>query len=505
MQHAGHDGSQEEGFLFHLIDAVPQMVWVSGPDGATQYHNARIQEYSGLAPMEPVGDGWQQMVHTDDLSATWIAWKRAVGTGEPYECEYRLRRRDGAYRWHLSRASPQRDPEGRIIRWVGSCTDIDDLKRAEETLRENDRRKDEFLAMLGHELRNPLVPLRGVSAALRQNPDGPALERACGLLDRQVTHLTRLVDDLLDVARITRGKINLHTEPLDFSLVVARAVEMAGPLLEARGHELTTSLPLKPLRVRGDLTRLTQVLFNLLGNAAKYTDPGGRIWLTVEREGAEAVARVRDNGCGIAPAMLSGIFDAFTQGERGPDRSEGGLGLGLTLVRRLTELHGGTVAAHSGGVGRGSEFVVRLPALPAEDVLPSAPRAVPAMRRVDRVLVVDDNPDVAESIAMMLYGLAGSIRLAHDGPAALEVAREYLPEVVLMDIGLPGMDGWEAGRLLRQLPGLGKVLLAAVSGYGSEEDRRRSAAAGFDRHFVKPVRREHLEELFRSVPVGESN
>jgi CheY-like chemotaxis protein len=277
---------------------------------------------------------------------------------------------------------------------------------------------------------------------------------------------------------------------------------MAAPVVEGRGHDLQLSLPRKPLRVEGDFTRLTQVISNLLNNAAKYTDAGGRIWLTVEREGDQAVVRVRDNGSGMKADLVPRVFDLFTQGERTPDRSQGGLGLGLTLVKRLVEMHGGTVEAGSEGPGKGSEFTVRLPALPQGAERPQPARVTvppPAAVQLARALVIDDTPDVAESMAWMLEGLAREVRTVHSGAAALEAAREFGPDMIVCDIGMPGMDGYETCRRLRQLPGLGGAVIAAVSGYGSEEDRRRSKEAGFDRHLVKPIGRATLEELVRSA------
>ena len=341
--------------------------------------------------------------------------------------------------------------------------DITDRKRLEEAanrhaeeLVEADRRKDEFLAMLGHELRNPLAPIRNALQLVRLGrlETRPEVRDAHDIIERQVENLVRLVDDLLDVGRITSGKIQLQKERIDLAAVVARAVEGARPLIDARRHTLEVNLPEVPVPVEADPVRLAQVLWNLLNNAAKYTPDGGRITLTVER-GDEAVVRVRDTGMGIAPEMLPRVFDLFTQVERTLDRAEGGLGIGLTLVRRLTEMHGGTVAAPSEGQGQGSEFVVRLPVLP--DEAPAAGPGKPAAeeRRVApasgrRILVVDDNRDSAESLAMLLRLFGNDVRTAQDGRLALEVAAAYRPDVVLLDIGLPGLDGLEVCRRLRR-------------------------------------------------------
>jgi signal transduction histidine kinase/DNA-binding response OmpR family regulator len=353
-----------------------------------------------------------------------------------------------------------------------------------------DLQKNEFLSMLAHELRNPLAPIRNAIYLLRQRPDAdPELRAIQGMIERQVQHLIRLVDDLLDVSRITRGKIRLQVEPITLSAVVARAVEISRPHIDARRHELTVQLPEQPLVVRGDPVRLAQVVGNLLNNAAKYTEEGGRIWLTVEQNGAEAVLRVRDTGVGIPAEMLVSVFELFTQVEHSLDRAHGGLGIGLTLVRQLVQLHGGRVHAASAGLGRGSEFVVHLPLLDKAD-LPEHPAARPRAAEASlgrRVLVVDDNHDAAESLAMVLRLNGHAVSVCHDGPTALSMALATRPEVVLLDIGLPEMDGYEVARRLRACPGPNGMLLIAVTGYGQEQDVRRSRAAGFDHHLVKPV------------------
>jgi PAS domain S-box-containing protein len=364
-------------------------------------------------------------------------------------------------------------------------------------LREADRLKDEFLAMLAHELRNPLAPIRNALHIMRMpGADRGMVGQVREMAERQVQHMARLLDDLLDVSRISRGRIELRKEAVDVAAVVNRSVEALRSLHEERRHELTISLPPGPLRVEADPTRLEQVLTNLLNNAAKYTDPGGRVWLTAERDGAEVVLRVRDTGIGIAPEMLPKVFELFVQAERRLDRSQGGIGIGLTLVKKLVELHGGRVEASSGGPGRGSEFVVRLPAADrpvAGEGEPARAEAAPLPRR--RVLVVDDSPDAADSLALLL-GLAGQdVRTAYDGPSALAQAQEFRPEVVFLDIGMPGMDGYEVGQRLRRRPELQGVVLVAVTGWGQEEDRRRSQEAGFQHHLVKPVEPHALDEL----------
>ncbi|HEU5219461.1 MAG TPA: response regulator [Gemmatimonadales bacterium] len=367
-----------------------------------------------------------------------------------------------------------------------------------EQLRQADRRKDEFLALLAHELRNPLAPVRNAVTIMRMkgSPD-PELVWCRDVIERQANQLTRLVDDLLDVSRITRGKIKLQVERLDLASVISGAVETTRPLIDAHRHALTVSLPPRPIAINGDLTRLNQVVANLLNNAAKYQNENGKIELKVTREGDEATLSIKDHGVGIAPEMMAQIFELFAQGERSPDRAQGGLGIGLSLVRNLVEMHGGTVRAMSGGVGLGSEFLVRLPCLPEEPeaLRDRAPNAAPHQSvEPCRILVVDDSTDAAESMARLLLLSGHEVTVAHDGPSALEIAAREAPAIVLLDIGLPGMDGYEVCRRLRQL-GLADTRIIAVTGYGQDRDRQRSRDAGFDAHAVKPVDPDELMGL----------
>ena len=378
------------------------------------------------------------------------------------------------------------------------------LRRSNDELAAAARQKDEFLAMLAHELRNPLAPIRNAAQVIRLLAlADPNVQRATGMIERQLAHLARLVDDLLDVSRITSGKITLRREPTDLSAVVTQAVETSRPLIDERRHTLTETLPPEPVPVKGDATRLAQVIDNLLNNAAKYTPEGGRIDLALAREGATAAVRVRDTGAGIPPEMLPHVFGLFTQVDRTLDRSQGGLGIGLTLVKRLTEMHGGTVHAFSAGPGQGSEFVVRLPMIdggPRSTAAPADLSAAPTRRQPLRVLVVDDNVDAAESLAMLLRVEGHEVEAVHDGPSALAAARRFRPQVVLLDLGLPGMDGHEVARRLRQEPDLGPLRLVALTGYGQDDDRRRSQAAGFDAHLVKPASPEALQQVLAGPP-----
>jgi signal transduction histidine kinase/ActR/RegA family two-component response regulator len=353
------------------------------------------------------------------------------------------------------------------------------------------RAKDHFLAMLAHELRNPLAAVR--SAVVAAGLDAGRRDRALAIARRQTEQLARLVDDLLDVARVTQGHIHLRRERVPIALVIERAIESTRSLVEDRGHTLVVALDDPELAVHGDPHRLDQIVTNLLDNAAKYTPPGGRIEVRVEPDGETLVMRVRDSGIGIAPGLLTRVFDLFMQGDRSLHRGEGGLGLGLTIVRKLVELHGGRVEARSDGAGQGSEFVVTLPAVTAREEELAATASVPAPGGRARVLLVEDNVDAADSLTILLELLGHDVRVAYDGLAALDAVRAGVPDVVLLDIGLPGLDGYEVARRIRGLAGAERVVLIALTGYGRDEDRARTQAAGFDLHLVKPVDPDALE------------
>jgi PAS domain S-box-containing protein len=694
-----------------LAEAIPHMVWIARTDGHIEFFNRRWHEYTGLSPEESLGFGWERALHPDDRERCLQDWRRIVRSGRELNEEYRFRRADGRYRWHLGRAVPLRDDRGEVTRWFGTCTDIQDQKRVQQSLaflaeaskvlsesldyeatldrvarlavpqvadwcmvdivdpdgsirrlaashsdpeaeqrgrelwqryppgpqedvglvkvlrtgcselftemgedfcrtvarddehfrllssfgirsgmvvpllargrtlgaisllmaesgrrcteedlvfaedlarraafaidnirllrevQEADRAKDEFLAMLGHELRNPLTPIRNAVQVLHLHDHrDPKLARARQVVERQVRHMSRLVDDLLDVSRITRGRIELRKAVIDLTTVAELAADSSRQMIEERGHAFELSLPPQPVWVEADPTRVEQVIVNLLSNAAKYTEPGGRIALSVEVEGkreraegplsSAAVVKVRDTGIGIDPKVLRRIFEPFAQADRSLDRSQGGLGLGLTLVKRLVELHGGAVTVSSDGIGRGAEFAVHLPALEGVPAVGSLSDTAPvpegeAGKGRRRVLVVEDNPDAAETLADLLDLWGHEVRMARDGLQAIEIAAGYYPEVVLLDIGLPGIDGYEVARRLREIPqtpltpprsknggkagpgtadeGPGtadrRPLLIALTGYGQEEDRRLSREAGFDVHLTKPVDPEYLRRL----------
>ncbi|MDQ2915113.1 MAG: ATP-binding protein [Chloroflexota bacterium] len=368
-----------------------------------------------------------------------------------------------------------------------------------DELAEVDRRKDEFLAMLGHELRNPLAPVTTALQIMRIHENEPSrVARSREIVERQIEHMTRLIDDLLDVSRITRGKIELREQPLLLSSVIERAVESARPLIDERGHRIVLDLPSEPVTFLADPARLSQVFANLLNNAAKYTDVGGRIWVRARVEGNDLVVGVRDDGPGLTKDLRKHAFELFMQGPQTRARARGGLGIGLTLVRRLVELHGGTVDALSDGPGHGTEFLVRLPLrLPpvVDGAAPAAPVAAVGPRR--RILVVDDNVDAAEALGELLRDYGHEVATAHDGTQALDHARLHRPEIVLLDISMPEMDGYEVAKRVRGELGLGDALLIAITGYGEDRHRRLAREAGFDHHVTKPVDASKLEELLK--------
>jgi signal transduction histidine kinase len=380
---------------------------------------------------------------------------------------------------------------------------LEESRRAAEALREADRRKDEFLATLAHELRNPLAPIRTSLQLLKlASHGGPDADVAREIMDRQVAHMVRLIDDLLDISRVNSGKVDLQKRPVSVREVVGSAIEASQPLIDAGRHEFTVRQPDEELHLEADPTRMSQVLSNLLNNAAKYTPEGGRIELVARRENADAVIEVRDNGIGIPTEMLPKVFDLFIQVGKTLDRSQGGLGIGLALVKKLVEMHRGTVDVKSEGLGRGSVFTVRLPiAGDASEVvqLATSTLSTSEAQQVVRILIVDDNADGASSLSRVLSFAGHSVRAANDGIHALAIAREFCPEMVLLDIGLPGMDGYEVAKNLRRMPELSRTVLVAVTGWGSEDDRKKTHDAGIDHHLTKPVEMSQLDVLLAGV------
>lgn len=398
--------------------------------------------------------------------------------------------------------SPVRDATGIIIGASKIARDITQRKQIEEALRLADQRKDEFLAVLAHELRNPLAPIRNSLHILRLTTrNNPTADRVSEMMERQVNHMVRLVDDLLEVSRISRGKIELRKERIELSAILRNAVETSQPLIEERGHQLSISIPPEPLTMQGDSVRLAQVFANLLNNAAKYTDPGGQIELNVRRNGSEVIVSVRDNGIGIEPEMVHRVFELFTQINLQTPQPQGGLGIGLHLAKSLVELHGGSIEATSDGTNQGSEFIVRLTL--DRGPLPEKPlrgnRRRISAKPPRRVLVVDDNRDAAESLGMLLELLGAEVQLVYSGRDALAAVETFHPAVVLMDIGMPDMNGHEVARRIRAQPELDDVTLIALTGWGQDGDRESSKHAGFDYHLIKPADFSALESLLVSL------
>jgi signal transduction histidine kinase/ActR/RegA family two-component response regulator len=430
-----------------------------------------------------------ERIHPDDREERLKRVQRTLDTGEPYEAEYRILT-SARPRWVISRGTVDYDQTGRPVHFTGVLVDITARKHAEEALLEADRQKNAFLAQLAHELRNPLAPIRNAARIVRMRQSAEDMHWASDMIDRQVRHLTRLIDDLLDVSRISRNKLEVRRQQTELKDIVNAAVEISGPVIDQNGHQLGVRVPEEPVLLLADSARLTQALMNLLNNAAKYTDAGGRIDLDAKLEGDHATIRVRDNGIGIEAAALPQVFNMFFQVDSSLERAQGGLGIGLSLVKSVVELHGGTVEARSEGLGHGSEFTMRVPAQrSARNASPSEagtvdPGTAGAARRV---LVVDDNRDAAESLALFLQLGGHIVSTAFDGEEALEEAQKFRPDVALLDLGMPKLNGYEVCRRLRATDWGRRIVLIAQTGWGQDEDKRRTREAGFDAHLVKPT------------------
>jgi two-component system CheB/CheR fusion protein len=494
---------QSESQFRALAESIPQLAWMGEPGGHIFWYNKRWYEYTGTTLDSMKESGWQSVHDPEVLPRVLEQWTASLEQSTSFEMVFPIKGRDGRSRAFLTRILPVKDERGAVVRWFGTSTDIEAQKQAEEDLKRANRHKDEFLAMLAHELRNPLSPIRNAVRLLKfASPNDPTMAGARDMIDRQVTHLVRLVDDLLDVSRITRGKIDLRQDHVNLSSVMEAATESARPLIDSRRHHLEVTLPTEPLTVVADPTRLSQVVLNLLNNSAKYTQEGGRISLSVERQNELAIIRVRDNGMGIAPELLPSIFELFTQAERTIDRSQGGLGIGLTIVRRLVEMQGGSVEAHSEGPGRGSEFIVKIPVAPAlrpEPPLPAQSEPPVQRLRSARVLVVDDHADSADSLSLILKHLGHRVETAYDSRTALNIARQFRPKILFCDLGLPVMDGFEVARQLRLMPETRDTVLVALTGYGQDEDKKKTLSAGFHYHLVKPVSAESLQDVLKQT------
>lgn len=507
--HAEQSVRTSERLYRAIGESIDYGVWVCDPQGRNIYTSESFLKLVGLTQDQCSNLGWGDVLHPDDMADTLAAWQQCVRTGKQWDREHRVRDVDGGWRSVLARGVPVRNERGEITAWAGINLDISRLKDVENQLREADRRKDEFLAMLAHELRNPLAPISNSLNLLRLTDDlSPSAVRVREIMEQQVAQLIHLVDDLLEVSRITRGKIELRREMIELASVVRGVVEASRPLIEAARHQLAIALPPEPLTLHADAVRLTQVLSNLLNNAAKYTDHGGQIWLTARRLGNEVMISVRDTGVGLPVEMLPRIFDLFAQVDRTLHRSQGGLGIGLTLARSLVQLHGGRIEARSEGPGRGSEFIIHLPLAMVEQpglTGPSPQKPMPPMNLPShKILVVDDAEAAAYVLGKLLERIGQQVRTVNDAGTALAAALSDRPDVVISDIAMPDVDGYELARRIRRQPELQGIVLVALTGYGQESDRQRAVEAGFDHHLVKPVSLKALEALLSSLPEAAS-
>ncbi len=484
---------ESESRFRDLADNILQLAWTCDELGQVTWYNRRWYEFTGQTPEDAKGMGWANVHHPDHVERV----KEIIADCAAKECMWQdtfpLRRHDGVYRWFLSRAVPIRDNEGNVIRWFGTNTDITEQMELEHALKEADRRKDEFLAMLAHELRNPLAPIRSGIDLLMMDPRSP--QEPLEVMEEQVRHLVRLVDDLLDVSRITRGKVELRKENVQLQKVIRKAVNSIEPYAEQKNISCTVELPEEPIWLKADPVRLAQIFENLIINGVKYTEEGGQIDVTLRRQESKAIVSIQDNGIGIDTELMPRVFELFAQSSRSFDREPGGLGIGLTIVKSLVELHKGSVDVKSEGLGKGSEFIVQLPVLKKAPGENSAVTAIESSNE-EKILVVDDNKSARHLLSRLLAALGNhEIQSAASGMEALDMVGEFHPSVVMLDIGLPMMDGYEVARRIRGVDTQNRILLVAVTGYGQSEDRQQSEAAGFDVHLVKPVGIEDLRKL----------
>ena len=493
---------QERALLRQVIDAVPSMIFVKDHEGRFLLGNEALAKCYGTNSESLIGStdedfntNADELMHfnQDDLDVIGSCLPKLIP-------EEKVTHADGSKHWYSTVKIPLIDNDNSCNKLLGVATDITERKLAEEALRQADRRKDQFLAMLAHELRNPLAPIRNAVHVLKtKEATDSRLAWSCNVIDRQVTHMAQMLDDLLDIARIMQGKITLKTERFEISDIVNTAIETCRPLIESRGQGLIIFQATTPQWLEGDRVRLAQVLSNLLNNAAKYTGEGGTIRLSVMKEGYDVVIEVRDTGIGIAPDILPQIFELFIQADHSLAHSQGGLGIGLTLVRQLVEIHGGTVTASSPGIDQGSSFTVRLPALSMESSATGSALTESALPMSKfRILVVDDYADAAESLMILLQVEGHEVEMADCGMKAIEKAQVFQPQVVLLDIGLPDLDGYEVAKRLRALPETRDAILIALTGYGQTEDIERSKSAGFNHHLLKPLDFNKLSSLLTS-------
>ena len=508
QRQAEHALRESELRLQLVVNGSGVAIWDSDLRSGHTYWNRRTFELFGYEPTEDGGvtmEMWRQRLHPEDEPAVRQAFDRAIQGKSNFIVEHRILRGPDDIIWVSAFGRYYYDAQGEPVRFAGMNLDITERKRAQEVLRAADKHKDEFLAVLAHELRNPLAPLRD-SLRIFENSaiSDPMLNTARRIMQRQTGQMVRLIDDLLDVSRISRNRLELRKEITTVHEAIESALETCRPALNAAGHRLNIQMPAEPLPVNGDRVRLAQIFGNLLSNSAKYTHPGGEIGVTAAKDGAEAVIQVTDSGIGIASGDLARVFEMFTQVGRESDHRVGGLGIGLALVSRLVQMHGGSVSASSAGPGEGSTFTVRLPLVAGPEA--SAPASGGARRpaRAEserrKVLVTDDNEDAATALALLLTHMGNDVQIAHDGEEALTVAAQFQPDLILLDVGLPRLDGLEVTRRLRKTEWGRRAAIVALTGWGQEADKRRSYEAGADDHLVKPVDPEALQRVLASMP-----
>jgi PAS domain S-box-containing protein len=481
--------------LAAIGEVAPDFLWVTNASGDVVYTNRQWFEYTGQTPEELKSRGYLSVIHPDEREVVRLGGGKALTEALPFEGEFRYRRKDGEYRWFWIRSMPLTGPKGELLKRVGIAVDVTERRLLNASLREADQRKDELLAMLAHELRNPLGPIRNAIQALRHSgPKDELLERLRDMIDRQTAHMARLIDDLLDVSRITRGKILLQRDLVSLNELVRNIANDYRNDLESSQIELLLSLPDEPLWAHGDGTRIAQCVSNLLNNAHKFSGKGGRVRVELRADGETSIVLVEDAGVGMDPDLLGRVFTPFTQGDQSLDRTGGGLGLGLALVKGLIELHGGTVHAHSPGKGLGSVFTLRLPKAPAPARCSEAPSA-PLMEK-RRIVIIEDNVDAAESLSLLLSMGGHDVSTAATGTDGIDLVRAERPDVVICDIGLPGgVTGYDVARAIRAWGEKSPPYLIALTGYGRDDDRKRAADAGFDIHLTKPIAPSALELL----------
>ena len=484
-----------------LANAMTQFAWLADPTGHIYWYNQRWYDYTGTDLEQMEGWGWKAVHHPEHVDRVVARIQRSWDSGEPWEDIFPLRGTDGHYRWFLSRAEAYRDEHGTLLFWVGTNTDITEQRNNEERLAASDRRKSEFLATLSHELRNPLAPIRNAVQLLRESTgDAEAQARTHTILERQTELLSHLVDDLLDLGRIDTGKLVLRRKQVQLAQIIAQAVETSSGLVRSLGHELIVAEVDPAIHLDADSTRLTQVFSNLLNNAARYTPNGGRIELLVHVDEREVAVTVKDNGRGIPAERKERIFDMFTQLHSDLEAGRNGLGIGLAVVRNLVRMHDGTVEVQSDGVDKGSAFTVRLPILTQAQAGGLRRKAEELAIPPRRIAIVDDNEDAAHILAILLRNNGHTVEVAHDGKAGVELVKGFQPEVVLMDIGMPVMNGYEACRAIRAEHTDDRLVMVALTGWGQEEDVQKAMDAGFDKHLIKPIGRAVVNELLRALP-----